>query len=485
MAHVGITNTSIQEELLRQERALGALESGGRSRTPEACELLLAIGDIRSRSGDAEAAREAFASAAQLSRELQEPGLLTRAAIGFGARFVQAPGAVDETTIRLLEEALGATAGQRSVERVRLLGQLCSALYYSDGRDRLEALSREALAIADELADPLARAYACSARHRALWEPEHLEERLAAATDMIRLAERARDPELVLQGRGWLLVDQLERGDIEAADGQQRAFEREAKRLGDPLYLWHTAVFAAMRAILAGEFERGELLTRRAAETGQLAESAAAVHYVATEFFAIRRDQGRLGELLGSVEEFVARFPTIPAWRCALALVYQELGREDDARRELSRIAGLGFENIPRDANWLVGVTLLAEASASLRERACAEALYGLLLPYRRSAIVVGLAAVCAGSASHVLGLLAAAIQRRAESRGHFEHALRMNASLEAAPLLARTQGEYALLLREWDEPGDASHAAELLSAARSTAERLPMPSLLARLPQA
>jgi tetratricopeptide (TPR) repeat protein len=465
------------------ESALAALPAEGSAAAAQRGDLLLKLGEAWSRAGDRTAAQDAFLQAAELARGNGDTRLLARAAIGYGARFVQAPGVADPGTIALLEEALEATAKARSVERVRLLGRLCSALYYSDGRKRIGEISRQALAIADELDDDGARAHACSARHRALWEPEHVEERLAAATDLVRLAERAGDDELSAQGRGWLLVDLLERGDIAAVDSQLSVFEVQAQRLAQPLYSWNLAVFQAMRAILAGDFAEGERLARRAVEIGQRGESATAVHYFATQLFAIRRDQGRLEELVGSVEDFVQRFPAIPAWRCALTHVYQELGREQDARRELAALLDEGLDRLPRDVNWLIGVTLLAEACAALEDRGGAETLYELLLPYRRSAVVIGLAAVCGGSASRHLGLLAAVLHRSAEARRHFELALRMNAGLGGLPLLARTQAEYAGLLLELGRPDDAERAGELLGEARATAERLEMHGLLAHLP--
>ena len=49
----------------------------------------------------------------------------------------------------------------------------------------------------------------------------------------------------------------------------------------------------------------------------------------------LRREQGRLDELVETVESFADRYPDVPAWRCALAYTYAELDRRPDARREL------------------------------------------------------------------------------------------------------------------------------------------------------
>ena len=55
--------------------------------------------------------------------------------------------------------------------RVRLLARLCGALYYSDRREQMAALSAEATVLAAELGDPQATALAAAARRRAYWGP--------------------------------------------------------------------------------------------------------------------------------------------------------------------------------------------------------------------------------------------------------------------------------------------------------------------------
>ena len=63
------------------------------------------------------------------------------------------------------------------------------------------------------------------------------------------------------------------------------------------------------------------------------------------------------------------RLPAMRRWRCGLALVLAELGREDEARRELEHLAAADFEDVPRDALWLVAMSLLAELCTLLDDR--------------------------------------------------------------------------------------------------------------------
>ena len=66
----------------------------------------------------------------------------------------------------------------------------------------------------------------------------------------------------------------------------------------------------------------------------------------------------------------IGLYPAVPAWRCSLALLLLELGREEAAAAEFEAVAAAGFGTLPRDANWLIAITLLAEVCARLGDAA-------------------------------------------------------------------------------------------------------------------
>ena len=70
---------------------------------------------------------------------------------------------------------------------------------------------------------------------------------------------------------------------------------------------------------------------------GQRGQAENAVHVFAQSMFNIRREQGRLAEVEEAVRGFIAMYPAVPAWRCSLALLQLELGREDAARGGVRR----------------------------------------------------------------------------------------------------------------------------------------------------
>ena len=430
------------------------------------CELLLRLGEARVRGGERALGSSAFREAAALAERLGDGASLARAAIGASRRYVQPPGVVDTELIAMIERALELEP-ERSLVRVRLLACLCGAVYYSPERDRMPALSDEAMEIATELGDPEARAYACSARRRVLWDAQHLAERVEVSTEMLTLARQIGNLELQLQAHAWLVVDLLERGDRDAVDAQMEAFDAGADRLRQPLFEWNSILWRAMRALLSGSLSLADQLAAEALAAGAPAEAVTVSQYYAIQLLGIRREQGRMGELEPAARQMVEENPDRPAWRAGLATLLCEEGRLDEAREEFSRLAAGDFEDIPRDLDWMTAMVLLSDVCADLGDDERAALLYAKLEPYADVNVVIGLAAVCLGSAESFLGRLAGTMGRIDLAASHFERALPANAALGAPACVARTQVDYAAAL------GSGPRAQELLAAAARAAAEL------------
>ncbi len=458
------------------EAALRARELAGAADDRLRCELLLALGSSQERAGSAET-RPTFSAAAATARALGDHGLLGRAALGYAGRWSQL-GRVEEDVAALLQEALGALGGEDSPLRARLLARLALELYYAGDPQRRLALSEEAVALARRLGDPLTLATCLDARHYALWRPETVPERLAVAAELRQIAEAVGDPELELEGAGWTVVDLLELGDVAGADIQIAAASRLAAALHRPLYEWWTSLFRCARAQIDGRFHEAERLAKETLAIGQRGQAENAIHVFAQSMFNIRREQGRLEEVESSVDGFIAMYPAVPAWRCTRALMYVELDREEAARDEFEALARAGFDALPRDAQWLIAMTLLAEVCGRLGDAARAAELYEPLLPYAERNVIVGRAATCNGSASRPLGILAATQGDWARAEGHFADALAMHEAMGARPFVARTQVAWAEMELA---RGRVEEACERLAEAIVTADALGMPALAQR----
>lgn len=128
-------------------------------------------------------------------------------------------------------------------------------------------------------------------------------------------------------------------------------------------------------------------------------------------------------------------------------------------------------------------MTYLADVCTFLGDRARADTLYQILAPFAGQNVVVANGAACYGALSRYLGALATTLERWDDAACHFEHALAMNARMDARPWLAHTQEQYAAMLLARHLPGDRDKAAALLDAALTTARELGMRALEEQIP--
>jgi hypothetical protein len=63
----------------------------------------------------------------------------------------------------------------------------------------------------------------------------------------------------------------------------------------------------------------------------------AAVRIFAVQMLVVRRQQGRLDEIVETIEGFAERSPELPGWRCGLAHMYSQLDRGAQARHDSRR----------------------------------------------------------------------------------------------------------------------------------------------------
>jgi class 3 adenylate cyclase len=461
------------------EQALQAMELRGGIGGREQAELLLALGDAQGRAGDPLAAKESFYRAADAARSARADEQLARAALGLADRFTI--GTVDEPLIALMEEALAVVPEEDSAMRSRLLASLGMVSFFQSW-ERADTHTREAIEMARRVDDQPALAWALYARHFVLFEPEWLEQRHEVVRELIDVARAAGERDLLVEARGLLLIDLLESGDIRGAREEIETFARGAEELRRPSYKRMVAVRRAMMALLEGRLADVEAtLAAESLHADWGAVDPNLVQGAAVAIYELRRHQGRLEELVDAMAGLAGEYPAVPAWRCAMSLLYVSLGREADGRHEMERVAVDGFAPVRADANRLVAFTMLAQVSARLDDHPHGEELYDLLLPYADRNVVIGAGWACEGSASAPLAELAAALGRFEDAERHFETALRMNAALESPVLVAETRMRYAAMLAARNGPGDSERALDLVSDSLDAAQTLGMTVLAER----
>jgi DNA-binding SARP family transcriptional activator/tetratricopeptide (TPR) repeat protein len=447
----------------------------------ERCELLLALGNACWCTGDMERARAACLQAAELAEALGDPSLLGRAALSFAGPIRYEPAATRAQPIaRLLETALSMLGDAQSPLRAQVMARLAAVLVSTAQEDRKRALARDATTLVRRLGDRAALADVLATSLFATRGPDNLDERLATNHELAQLAAELEDRRLEAFTHAGFLDDLLELGDVDTLERELQALERVAQVLGERFRLWLATLARARGALLDGRLQDCEALAEQALQLGLEGQDESAAQAYGAQMVHLRREQGRLDELTAMVEAQVELYPDVPAWRCGLAYVYAEVGRELDARRELEVLGNASFSGIPRDAYWLTGMALLSEVVGVLGGHDSAERMYDLLTPFADRHVVT--TPHCLGSVSHPLGVLATACERFDAAAEHFEQALRMNAQIRSPLWVAHTQYAYGRMLIERDRPCDRAHTERLLGGASATAQRLSLTAVGRRL---
>jgi len=469
------------EEAARHYRsALALLDESGSADDRERCRLLLAAGESLSRAGLEAEGNEALLEAARVAEQAGWADLLTQAALRYGGRFMWARASSDPALVPLLERALLALGAHDSPERARLLARLATAIRDDPHRERRLALADEALEIAERSGDPAMLAAVVTGHWEASEGPGDAGAGIQIGARLIALGERIGDRERVFEGHDIRLQGFWKVGDRAGVDVELEAIDALARELRQPAQHWHASTGWSMLALMEGRFEDAERLISETLALGQRAQSwnALVSHRLAT--FVLRRAQGRLAEIEDTMARSVHDYPALWRFRCALVHLYAELGREQEARAALDGVlAGdLGGEFL--DTEWLLGMTLLAEPCAALRDRAAAARLYELLLPYEPHYAQAPVEASF-GAAARALGVLATTLGRLDDADRHFEAAIAMERRMRARPWLAHAQHWLAAALLARGGAGDADRAGTLLEEALATYRGLGMDTFAAR----
>jgi hypothetical protein len=271
-------------------------------------------------------------------------------------------------------------------------------------------------------------AAALNARHVALWRPDRLEERLAAADEMIAVGRAAGERALELQARNWRVVDLFERFDIEEWRAEVRRHAALADELRLPAFQWYTPMWEAVDAVHCGRYEEGRRLSERARALGERAGDRNARLFADMLQFAevlLREDWGAFN--LELAEQKIATSPAAMSWRSALAQMYAATGDAEAARAHIAAVIADDFAGLPFDANWPSALAEIAEAIAMLGDARSAALVYERLLPYAERAITSGRAITSYGSTHRLLGALAAVMGRRDEAIARHRAGVRHN----------------------------------------------------------
>ena len=358
---------------------------------------------------------------------------------------------------------------------MRVLARLAENLVLAQPAQALE-LADKALGMARRLGEPTSLAAALMGRHAALLHVEHAAERVRIGEEAIAVAGELEDAELAALARHWLLYDLAELGEFEQAHRRHIELERIAAELQQPLYRHSALAWRAVWTGIAGRFDEAEQLARDSLRLAEGARAPDAQTHFTAQLVAIRREQGRLDELLPEIERLAGGDAHSAVWRSLVPLAYLDAGDRTRARQAFRDAVDGATKTCARTMLWLTATGSLCEAAAELGDVDVCERLYAELAPYGDRLVQWSFTGN-AGSVRRLLGRAAAVTGRMEAAREHFEAGLARHTGLGAPGLLARTRCDYGEFLLQTRQPG----AHRLLLQAAAGARSLGMTGIAAR----
>jgi DNA-binding SARP family transcriptional activator len=392
------------------------------------CAALVGQGRAERALGNSAAGREKIDEALALARSHgrgRAAAEATLALVGGGGRGV-AVELADRARTALLRTALDGLDPTDVDLLVATLGELALSLVLTDAADEREALCERCVLEARRWGNPNSIALALQMRRSSLMGPDGTITRAADAREMLELPQPAIAPERVLAAQLALVEDLLELGDREGATKTLEDARQLADRLAHPFWSWSTTCWRTLDAIIDGRLDEAEALAFEAFAFQAPAEHPEATAALGVNLIAIRLFQDRPGEMLELLRTAADENPHIPAYRAVLALCAAEAGDHDTARAAIAHFRG-GDYSLPLDSNWLLAVSVLADAAVTVGDAETCVALEGVLTPYADRQIVLncfGGGGAYWGPVSYHLGRIAGLTGNTDAARAHLARAV-------------------------------------------------------------
>jgi DNA-binding SARP family transcriptional activator len=412
---------------------------------------------------DLDIAEAAIDRLVDLARRTGDGLLLARAAqeaaqldAGIGFSF----GAVDDTLVARLEEALATLGAEHVAERSMLLAWLSIAITGADDLPRQQDLSIQARALAAEVPerDDVA-ALAAYARRVVQAGPDGLEERRTLGPAMLTSARRAGWIELEVIGLLFSCVDLLEDDRLVESHAVLDELRVRLSQGDRAMFDVYVHFLDGAFALLAGDLDAAEQHSATALAIGEAAHGGNATQGWAAQQFLLGALRGDVAGFAPLVADLAEQYPTMPVWQAALAWCAVNAGDVDGARAA-ARSAFVD-DQLPlrQSATWYTAVAQLAEVAFSTGDAELATLLLPLVEPIAERVAITGMGVICLGHLSRSLGQVLAASGRTDEAIEALTEAVVRSRACGFLPFLARALAERATLLERRDGPGDRDAA--------------------------
>jgi hypothetical protein len=437
------------------ERAVAVLEAQPDHDDETLCDVLLALGDARTRALERQHALPVFLRAADVAERLGSNDRLALAAIGYG--YMAKAAMVDDHALALWDRALARTDDPALQSMLR--AARATHMTFAGQDEAARAETRAALDQARATRDVRALALALAGRSIALWGTPEATERQYLARELAALGILASNDEWLLDGMELLGAPLLELGDVDEFDRLVTELRRAGERTGRASSIAQSTQWAAMRALMRGDLDEARVLADQVMAVAENAPNFAMGH--AAQRYVIERDLGTHDAMLPLVAAFAAEHPDVVAWQAVHTRALAEAGHTADATRALAAVVER-LADAPHNWTWVAALVVSAETVARVGATDAATVVEDLLAPWAGRLAVVASGATCEGAVDRYLGLLAATRGDDAGAAERFEAALALEDRVGAAALARRTRLDYATVLRRAGGRARAARAAHL-----------------------
>ena len=274
----------------------------------------------------------------------------------------------DQNAVEVLEEATTALGDEDSRLRVGLLGGLARALDFQGLHDRAAIVRTNAVDMARRLGDQVGLA---SVLMRSYWSrgKTSLEEILDMLTEARDIGQELGNTEIRAEAMSWRVPAFVALSDMESARRQVVALLETTEQTAQPFLIHVAEHYGSAIALCDGRLDEAEARARRSREWSLLLTGRDPSGTYGIQMFSVQRERGRLAELAPVVRILAGDAAREGPWQPGLVALLAELGMEDEARRELSRLVADGGLDPFRESIWLGALAYLADAAAALATR--------------------------------------------------------------------------------------------------------------------
>lgn len=439
--------------------------------------LLFRKGDALARI-DLPSARAALFEAAALARELGDIDLLVRSAMSIASR--PESGSLDAAQVEVLRQALAALGAQdEHDERYPLLqALLAKSLLYDLGPEERSGLARAALVRARQLPGGAQRAEVLTRCHEALPGPEHQQERLEIATELMNMAAGTGDPVSLLNAFAARIETCVERGDMAGVDSAVDSMDVLAERVREPFYRWYSKMIRAMRDFVRGDLAGSDRRLHEAWHNSGPVSTEFAQHTYRVQRNAVLRMRGQVRDAEPIMHEMMLSFPAVPGWTAAWGAVVWDLGQHDAARACFARLMARGAGHIRREPSGLANCAALSELCCKVGDVAAAREIYEVLSPFSEYHGYTTIGGATYGPLHRHLGTLAETFGDTKVAETHYQAALAAADRMRSPVFTSGTSYLYARMLLRAGDLRQRARAGELLSNALQLADRFELLSI-------